>query len=710
MVRLFDGIKPACQRCKRLKKNCTYNRALDAALAGKRGEAQKIKDLEARIEELETALAKTSMTPNIENSLRNINLSDLLQSLLQNNILSQMMSVQPSMSNTLQQFISPPQYISPKDPPFSTEIITDMLESYFNFSNWWPANFIHPNYFINKLQVVNPSLIYIVCARGCQYSKYDLMLKSMGVDPEEVLFESAKRNFDLEEMSFENMMTIAQMGLFCVSRGKLRQFWVYMNLTPHLVKYLQLYSDPDDLEQKYGFRWSVIEKEMRRRVWNLVSSVFLNSSHGSSLGSEVTVKSPLSLVYFHALTEEIIDFSSFQPQLSFFLASDFLDAEPIAQELMVFGYNVRNLYQRTLKEITNDILLEAEVLYQAMYIWFINTPDWFQNALKAEKINLKTTVQAGVPMLAIHLVLMFHSLVLLLFRINYSTLCRYPPETYPLGSKTSQSDNKNLQLCWHSQQIIINAFKTCRVFTEDNESFRIYPFNTGTLAQAAIFSCTMSRFADSREFREVANHDFNFLKRRIAKSGSFYEKMPELLLHDLNRIDELPFGEERERETHHVFAFGLQDLEKKVFAETFSKENKKRVSITRNSPLHKTAESQTPQVVPTFSPVNDESINTSSPQYFQNDKVVFTNDPVGLSKAPFQLNHFFSSNTPISTEVNFSSEFHSRDNSNDFAIANGNGIFSDEESKKLFDQLLEIALDNKKKKKQENEIIQLFLF
>ncbi|KAJ1551024.1 hypothetical protein HK096_003617, partial [Nowakowskiella sp. JEL0078] len=585
-----DGVKPACQRCSHLRRDCTFNRTSVPKAGRKKKESKSTKNLEARVKELELALAKSTSSEKIIQESHNLEINNIFSSLSQNKsddfcipsvkqmFVPMSLSMPPHSQTHLIQ--SPHANSSNHDLPLSPEMILDILQSFFSYSNWWPINFIHPQSFIAKRNFVNPSLMYAICARGCQFSKCEQTMKSMGVNLSEMLFETAKRLFDVEEMTFENLMAVIHMGMFCISNGKLRQFWAYFNLVSNLVHYLQLYIDPDDLERRHGYRWSVIEKETRRRVWSIVGSVFLRSTLGSKLSPfEITVRRPLPLRIFHSLSDNTAYLNLYSSPMSFVNDVESYDAEPLAQDLSSFAAKIREFHTRNVNfEPTIETHMEADILYQYLNKWLSSSPTWFQTALWSNHFNLAASVPvgSGIPMLAVHSILIYHSLVIFLYRFSYSSLCNYPPTIYPPDMETPQSINKGLKICWNSHQLLMNAFKSSRVFTENHAVFRTYPLNAGILTQPTLFSCTMAKFADSKEMRDAAIRDFHYLKHRLSNIDPTYQKFSDvMILDDLRRIDELPYGLERHLETNRLFMFGLEDLENKIISELYKGEKSK---------------------------------------------------------------------------------------------------------------------------------------
>ncbi|KAJ1550418.1 hypothetical protein HK096_007039 [Nowakowskiella sp. JEL0078] len=549
--------------------------------------------MEAHIKELELALANTKLASDL--SSRNLsgdfNLSfsnDQFSSFFPQmpSLSTSTYSVQPHFQNLVN--TNPSFGISNPDNPFSPEIILDMLEGFFNNCNWWPVNFIHPQSFISKRYYVNPALLYAVCARGSKFSKYEPMLKATGLNVPEILFQAAKRNFDHEEMSLESLMAAIHLCFFNLTHGRLRQSLMYLNIISNLTKFLHLYIDPDDLEQRFGVRWSVIEKETRRRIWLSVYPVLSKitgqlSEYSQLFSKNFSVKKPLPLKTFHALSEVTIDLN-LHNQNVFFMNDLEYDTESIAQELLSMIDGIEAFLDRNFcKEITDATYLEADLINNNLTTWFESKPIWFKTALESENFDSTTMAEPVVLYLSILIMLMYHAARILIYRFVISSLCRYPPSLHQLNTESPQSTNMALRSCWFSHRFILKALKSCTALSESYQLQRYY-FITPVLAQTAVFCCTMLKFADVMEYRAEALRDYKYLKRRIMSTVPFIHSIPKYMLQDLEKLETISHGEIRERETFQIFRYDLTYFESKVFAEEMMSKNQNKETIA-NSPI-----------------------------------------------------------------------------------------------------------------------------
>ncbi|KAJ1545951.1 hypothetical protein HK096_005753, partial [Nowakowskiella sp. JEL0078] len=565
----------------RLNRSCTYARSREASLnlvITHSTASSKIMNLEARIKELEQALENVKLDAN--HSASTSNLSENLN-FHSNGIFASPSSLYPiNLSNhqPLSYFqLQKPDLLvsslrSSLNPPFSLEIIVNMLEAFFENCNDWPVNFIHPRSFMAKTNVCNSALLYILCANGCIYSKYEPMLRLMGHNASEILFEAAKQNFDHEDSSFENLMTVIYMGKYSLIQGRLRQFWIYLNMASQYSKFQQIHLDPDDLELINGPRWSVIEKESRRRVWFFVNPLLQKFQLGTTI--ESTVKKPLPLKIFHALNDDIVNFSMSTLKVEY--EAKVYDAEPLAQTLNEIGDDIRKfLSQYQNQEISFQTHFEANCLYQRLIHWFNSSPEWIQNILKCE--NAKNSFLAGSKssFLALRLVLFYHSFILLVYRFTYSSLCRFPPpDIIPPGSESPQMKIPAFKVCWNSHHAIIDALKRHPILSQSS-FVRVYTISAlDSMPVFALFSCTMLKFADTQISRDIASRDFKFLKLCISADARFMPSIGRLILDLLDCIDSHTYGPKREDVTYQLFGIGVENFEHKILSlETFRKMN-----------------------------------------------------------------------------------------------------------------------------------------
>ncbi|KAJ3130033.1 hypothetical protein HK098_006745 [Nowakowskiella sp. JEL0407] len=606
-----DGKTP-CQRCNRLKRDCTYERAESSSHGnGKRAAQAKVKELEARVKELEAALARASISPQnspeastmlypAQNSPAPTSssssatepltmreslsfLGTLMQNqypqlpLLNNNsfpVFSDFSDLNSASSSfpLLQKFVdkpilyapiptAPPQTLSHvNDVPFSEEIIDEMIDCFFLHCNFWPVNFMHPEWFFKNRHRISKPLLYIVCALGSRYSRYKPYLSSMGYEVNEVLFQKAKQYYDHEEISLENLMASIYMALYNVSVGRLRQVWIMLNLVISMVGFLKLHIDPDDVELELGTPIQHVEKETRRRLWWLVRGLVLKFPDLSRiLETSINVRRPQPVTVFHAIPLSLQ--SPFTPMIEL-PEKDQFDAEPIGLELAVIGDSLRKFVEKMI--VSEDLeavanIFEANEVFENLKRWFLSAPPWFHSVLTATNISrFASKGKNQIPWLAIHLHLIYYAFSLHLYRFLFSRLCSTPLE---LAAHVSRPNcfYSALNVCWNAHLMIMNAFRTSPLLSNP-ELISEYPYALGPLMQSIVFSVTMMNFAQLPDQRNMARRDFHFTRQLITKNAIHW-KVAKILLRDLDKVNELPAGPERARQTLILFAFGTKQYE-----------------------------------------------------------------------------------------------------------------------------------------------------
>ncbi|KAJ1557777.1 hypothetical protein HK096_005429 [Nowakowskiella sp. JEL0078] len=398
-----------------------------------------------------------------------------------------------------------------------------------------------------------------MCSRASENSKYEPMLRSMGINSSEVLYEAAKQNFDHEDISLENLMAVIYMGMYCVKKARLKQYWIYLNMASQLSKFLEINLDPDDLESRYGLQFSMIEKETRRRIWLLLNPMFLKYSLISNL--EVTVRKPLPLEIFHALTDNMDTNLCILP-----INIDINDIEHLTQALDDIMLKIQKSHEKYRnRETSFECHIEANTLYLKLLQWYYSTPEWVQNVLKLENSKIPPSVSYKNSILAIRLITHYHSLILLVYRYSYSSLCRTnPPETCSLTFDSPQMKIEVFQICWNSHHIIVDAFKQHSILFYSAHLEIFANSIMECMFNVALFSCTMLRFSDVQELREIAMNDFKFIKLCIYTNAKFLSVLAQIGLELLDRIDKLPFGLEREILTYQMIGIALEQYEKRI--------------------------------------------------------------------------------------------------------------------------------------------------
>ncbi|KAJ3130032.1 hypothetical protein HK098_006744 [Nowakowskiella sp. JEL0407] len=580
-----------------LKRLCTYVRTNDTSSSSKRSSQEKMKAMEERIAELEAALARATVSNTSNDSMQNGIISNL-----NNNSSTSLSQVPAQMNNTgTWDFISPTTQAttnlstndlvfnlmsdsslqfpilqqlaqsqlsmliiqSQNDLPFSAEIIDDMIEDFFLHCNCWPVNFLHPNWVRKNRHRISRPLLLIICAISSRNSKYLPLFTSMGRNPGEELYRCAKKSFDFTETTLENFMCLIFMSIYNVMVGRMNDFWICLNVGVGMIGILKLHVDPDELELISNSPISNIEKECRKRLWWLVRGLAMKSPDTMKMiEGRINVSRALPLSVYHAMSEDESD-SSETPQG--LVGLDMYDIEEFSHDLHAIAESIKDFLERVADEKRSVDLcfIEADVLMNRLRQWFFQCPDWFHSVLDSPNICKNTNRKPDeIPFIALHIHLMYYSLQLTLYRFLYSTFCILPPDLQIEQSRSQRA----IALCWNSHTVIMTAYRSRSILMES--SYTSYPYSLGPLLHSIIFTCTMSKFADTPELCITATRDFKFSRNLLLKfisDCSFNWRVVQALLEDVDRVYSLPAGIERVNDTLRLFTFSSKLYEKIFF-------------------------------------------------------------------------------------------------------------------------------------------------
>ncbi|KAJ1555090.1 hypothetical protein HK096_009212 [Nowakowskiella sp. JEL0078] len=449
-----------------------------------------------------------------------------------------------------------PFQIYPSDPrnfhsrdefPYPPEIMNDMVISFFSRVSFWPLNFLHgPSILTNPFQIPR-ALLSILCARGCKFSKYISYL-SLQENVEEVLFKYAKKSCDFEELSMNGLVTNFHLALFCCFSGRYRSAWVYISIFLTSARLLKLYIDPDEIEQNNGVKFSLVEKELRRRTWFALR--IIGNGHRSLLRDfpEDKVRLPMTTDLF----ESLVDTQEVLMPLPMIRESRNFNIEPIAYELILWKERISKFHTEVcLQSIESfdilDKLLKAAKLQTGLQQWFSNQPEWFKTVFESDKIYVKLILPKDpnqIPWLAANLQLLYHALSIFIYRfilifVSGSGVLE------PLQAELSKDFiSTALGICWNSQKCLQSGLKNCILRLDPNFE-NVYPVVLYVLCHSVLFTSTMSQFAETVELREIARNDFEFtisflktvslvsqfeLANTVVADMKFFDKTPPSIL------------------------------------------------------------------------------------------------------------------------------------------------------------------------------------
>ncbi|KAJ3129488.1 hypothetical protein HK098_001255 [Nowakowskiella sp. JEL0407] len=453
--------------------------------------------------------------------------------------------------------------ISPHDDlPYSAEVIDDMIECFFNYCNCWPVNFLQPQWYKKNRYRISKPLLYTLCAISSKYSKYTPMLQSLGHDPGKELFEAAKKCFDATDISLENFMCVLFMSTYLALVGRMREFWIFLNIGISMIGFLKLHIDPDELELITKRPILIIEKECRRRLWWLIREKAIRSEASKFMGRQINVRRPLPTSIFHAISDE----TPWCREWSALYNAGF-DVDNIAFDLHFLAEAIKQFQEKILEEKnwSSDLtphLVEADELIGRLRHWFELCPHWFHSVLTSTNICINTDQKPyQIPYIALHIYLLYYSLQLMVYRFLYSSFCLFSPELQP-PLRRSHECQQAMDLCWKSHNTVMEAYRNKPILLQT--SLAGYQYTLGPLLHSIIFTCTMSEFADTPAECEQAIADFHFARKLLVKfmaDRSFTWKVVEVYLQDVDRVYCLPAGQERVDETMGLFVIGKRFYE-----------------------------------------------------------------------------------------------------------------------------------------------------
>ncbi|KAJ3130023.1 hypothetical protein HK098_006735 [Nowakowskiella sp. JEL0407] len=560
-----NGIKPCCDRCEKTQKICTYNRKNDPNFPMRQTQKAKRKD-QTDVQQLDAVslaalissfLAQQTQATShelIQNSYSDTEFP-ILTSLFGNNCTPQ--SIYSQIHNNF--YPSPAQspIITNVELPFSAEVIDDMVACFFQYCSFWPGNFIHPETFIKNRYKLPRPLLAVICARGSDFSKFTPMLVSMGVDPGEMLFEYARERFVGGQENIEMLMTSIHMAFFCITHRKGAMIREFSEKTLDLITSLKVFVDPDILESEGYGTFTVVEKEVRRRIISALKllSVGLNRGAFREMPFPFSVKEPLPFDKFEELSDDgsapCLEVTRVTNHASYHL-------DMIGSELHFGKEKIANFYRKitSTHPLELDILaimIDALRIQKELNEWFTRQPSWVKNSLSASNIHvgfLPSTDRTKIPWLAPHLVISHFSQKLLAYRFTLALLvsrfCGENAYREALSRVDSPVLETFLQMAitesWETHNQIMYGLRNCIQRLDPNYEYT-FPTIIFSTVDCALFACTMSDFAATPEQRRQARGDFEFMRNFYNCMGKGVWKMANAVVDDLNKFDMIPYSE-----------------------------------------------------------------------------------------------------------------------------------------------------------------------
>ncbi|KAJ3130016.1 hypothetical protein HK098_006728 [Nowakowskiella sp. JEL0407] len=523
-----SGNKPSCDRCKRLGRKCTYDRFNDP---------QFVPTIKSRALELENQIAVLQKMLEASKNEKAAGNSAPTESSKNNT--SPAVQNTPNGSGSFALGTYPGAEQSNGLPNqadgwiLPLEVVQDALQNFFTHVNSWPTRFMHERSFMSSWTRQPRELVYSLCSMGARFSPKYLMLNLREKVPGVKFYEQAEKLVNIVEPNFETLLTIIYLCIFSADIEKFKATWVYSSLITTMLPMLKLNVDPEELEKRYGHRWTVIEKDMRRRVW--WSSTLVTEFNPAKLTS--SVKRPLPSHVFATLPD---DLCSLEGAFLFSAPPDPFnsDIERLAEDIVIIGESARQLNENAINRTPrSNIFVEAANLYSRLETWKNNLPDWMNAIVSARIVHNK---QSPIPPSSAlfwkaHTVhLMFQTCVLNIYRFALIDLCQLQSDSSAIPlipySHTSAFQHSKKAAC------AILSFIKDILLHFDPQAQTVSLVTVVTILYASMFAATVARFGDSPDVKDTASRDLIFLrsfcdmisKTRFSIAGTAFAVLDEL--------------------------------------------------------------------------------------------------------------------------------------------------------------------------------------
>ncbi|KAJ1561656.1 hypothetical protein HK096_003832 [Nowakowskiella sp. JEL0078] len=436
-------------------------------------------------------------------------------------------SSHPGPSNAFQTVSQSDDWIFPSD------VIQDALQCYFNYCNIWPNNFMHEISFMSSWSRQPRALVYSLCALGAEKSqRYSTMLCSYGERQGIVFFMQSRKLLELDEASFENLLTVMHLIVYASELERFKIVWMYSSIIATMIPMLMLNIDPDELEEKYGHRWTVVEKEMRRRVW--WSSIVVTESNTIKL--QAKVKKPLPHQVFSSLTDTVYTLDS---NLLLNPTNIQSELESLADGIQGIAESVRFMLHNSYTINTADntqLFAETNEINLRLQNWKSNLPSWM-NAVATPKIvhSNQSPISPSTSLFwfANTLHLLYHSITLGVYRFTLIDLCKQQNgQSVPMIPYSHTIPYQHSKLA--STSIIAFLKEIMVQFDPKGQNSNLLTLTA--IINAGIFVSCLSRFGDTFDVRESCRKDAAFISSLCQKLSKSRWKICSSLMNTLESL------------------------------------------------------------------------------------------------------------------------------------------------------------------------------
>ncbi|KAJ1533207.1 hypothetical protein HK096_005536, partial [Nowakowskiella sp. JEL0078] len=478
---------------------------------------------------------------------------------MKNSTLQQLISdfgIENASSDLLPFSIYPPEpriFHTLDELPYPPEIIDDMVNSYFEKFSYWPLNFLHiPSFFSNRYTIPR-ALLGIICTRGSKFSKYTPIL-SLQNEVSTVLLQYAKKNFDLEDLSMNGLITNFMFVLCYMDLGRSQDSWVYKSSLMSMVRLLKLSEDPEVIEEETGVRFSLIEKEERRRIWWALRIINFNQNTILKDYPVNGVQIPLSLEIFELLSD-----SHENSVIPITVARTF-SFETIGFELMQIEDQILKFHDKTCRKTGDSFdfvgsLLAATQIYADLQRWFETQPDWFKKVPESNNVYVSKHPPKNsgkVPWLVIFFHAIYHSLSMFPYRFLLIYISGSKALEPPQIELFKDFISNAIGVCQKHQNELMDILKNL-IIPLDLKFEHFHPVIIFAISHSAIFSSVMSHYDEIEELRLKARKDYEFLISYFNAISNYSQYKGLLISNDIENFDKVPPSEKKIEIIHLSF-------------------------------------------------------------------------------------------------------------------------------------------------------------
>ncbi|KAJ1557567.1 hypothetical protein HK096_006536, partial [Nowakowskiella sp. JEL0078] len=305
-------------------------------------------------------------------------------------------------------------------------------------------------------------------------------------------------------------------------------------MIPTLCNILQLHIDPDEIEKETGHRWTVIEKDMRRRAW--WSAIFFMEN--DKFKSPGNVKLPLPNRVFMSLPTNLYTLTgAYLPSNCDVPLNIELDA--CAQELAILSQVAMDFHVKALS--SSDRMRnfeEASKLFMQIVRWFEGVPGWMNLVVSPSSTfaSYSTTNPTTIAFWNANVAFaLSNTLIILTFRFSVIDFCKSQENPNAKWWVGQFSDTMPYRHSRDAATKILTFLSDvlCRL---DPDFKNVNILTIVILDNLARFLVVNSRFGETEIIRETSRTDFNFVAKVMMKLSTKQWKICKRLLERLEAL------------------------------------------------------------------------------------------------------------------------------------------------------------------------------